>query len=878
MIEEIQTRRDDFSAVNYGLKESVSTVDREFNHLIKSQNFRLSKDGSRLEKRNGLTLQATITGGYPVYGYTTYYNATPVFCELAVTSKAIWRKVGAGAWTSIYTWASDITHPVKIFEAQDKIYVMTEVGNRVILSDGTVAQVGITPPATAPTVAASYDATLLNETFANVTAWTDADAVSGASSQATFDSKSCLKLLAAAATGSYARRYLTTGIDVGDIFVVELDAYFHTLGIYPKVNHFQLTVNNGMISFQVRIDKNDIYINDGGHWAGVMATINVDSVWTKLKFLVDSSTPGEEHCEIFQDGISLGEFLCGNRSDLYPGRVGLIAYGNSLATEVYLDNIIVSGITGGMVNGLRRFAVTYIRDGNYPCESNPIRSTIGAVTQVGAGLNDLSITGEYTGTYPMTIRVEAQAGNTFRYSFDNGLTWAGSLIPMALATSIDYGIILNFAAITGHTTGDYWYFTCSAISVDACRQRCTLTSIPVSTDAQVTKKGIYVTMAGGYDYYLCGEIANARTSFEFNMPDEALGRVLEDDRDIAPLGKTACYWDDRIWTLDTTNSIVYYSEINRLEEFDAATRWIAVKQGDSHDKPTMMIVYGGILYVFKHTSILKITKKTGGGYGRYEIPLGGIGAVAGWSVQEVGGLLTFLSDRGYEAFNGESLYDQDFFAAVNRSVDYWNRTYPDTICAAHHQQKNELLVSFPYRTVDAVNIPVTISLNYITGNFFPFSYAYTPTVFTRAKDSGGTTKTYMGTTTGLVLIVDEGTADNGTAITAYARTNWRREEVARNWRRFECEYEAPTSMDITVNFYVDFDKDVAATRTLAGKTPTSTDIELRRPINSHSEIALKGQFISVEFTNALAVGDALKINQMLLISADKNRKDTVSPD
>jgi hypothetical protein len=245
--------------------------------------------------------------------------------------------------------------------------------------------------------------------------------------------------------------------------------------------------------------------------------------------------------------------------------------------------------------------------------------------------------------------------------------------------------------------------------------------------------------------------------------------------------------------------------------------------------------------------------------------------VAGWSVQEVGGLLTFLSTRGYEAFNGEKIFDQDFSAAVNTTVDLWDRTYPDRVCAVHHQAKNELWASLPDR--DGGNAAVTVVLNYNSGNFFLFAFHETPTGLTRARDSSGEMQTYVGTSVGSIYEADSGTADGATAITAYARLNWMRDTKSRNWRELEIEYEAPTGITLTVNLYEDFKATALLSKAFAGATPaTATDRSLRRPMWGLTKPSSRAKYVSVEFTNAGAVGDALKVNFISLLSGDSDRK------
>lgn len=93
--------------------------------------------------------------------------------------------------------------------------------------------------------------------------------------------------------------------------------------------------------------------------------------------------------------------------------------------------------------------------------------TVGVPTLVGSGLDDLTMDGAsvYRGARSDTYRVEidlADTVDTFKWSRDDGVTFEGENIPIAgaaTAMELDLGLLIEFAAITGHTLGDYWTIT-----------------------------------------------------------------------------------------------------------------------------------------------------------------------------------------------------------------------------------------------------------------------------------------------------------------------------------------------------------------------------------------------------------------------------------
>jgi hypothetical protein len=865
-----------------GVNEVAAVTQLPIGSFVSMVNFRPAKEGRRLEKRNGLEVVADLSAGSsPIYGYATYYDGSSNFCQIAVTGAKIWRKVGSGSWTAIHTWSSAITHPVPIHEIHGRIYVLTEIQNKMILADGTVVQCGISAPATIPTIAAAYDTSVLAEDFAVITDWTSGDTGAGVSSQATFGGKSCLRLLNTGATADAAKRYRTVA-GLAPEYSFEFEAYFNTLDTVNATNHFQINIYNGRILFQIRIDKNDIYVQSGLGWVSAAADIIQDR-WLSFKVFVDSSEVGEEYCEIFLNDDTLGEFICNQLNTGTPGLTELVLYGKSSATDVYLDYFNMGNVSGGNLNGRFRYAVAYERPGNYGDVSNPIKSLIGAVSFVAGtpgNLNDMTVTGTYTGEKTKTIRVQIDGvgtPNTFKWSDDAGNTWNSTAIYLGTTNDLPWGIVLNWAATTGHTSGDYWEFIASAMSAVAVHQKVSLSSLPVSTDPQVTQKIIYRSSTGGTKiYYQVAKIPNAVTAFVDNIEDDFLGEVMKEDRDIAPLGKFSVWWDDRLWIANAGENMVYHSDIGYPEAFSLAKRYTSVKMGKVHDELTGIVPYGQYLYPFKKKSIYVIRKKASGAYGRNRI-LGDFGCIAPWSFNEAFGLLTFMSYRGWEVFNGEEGYPSLFSVAIEPTIKTTDPVYYDRLVSITNSANNEIWLSIPNRLAGAAAI--TAVCNYgMEQCFYYFQFHKTPSWFVEAEDSTGAMCLYMGTTDGYVFKCETGTQDGTTNISARARTSWLKFEIPQNARLIEYEYEAPTGNNWTVNLYGDMQVAAVRTMTLAGDTPSTTDQSIRKPIDGREEVQALAKYISIEFVNAENVGSALKMNALNTFVAETHRKNAFGPD
>lgn len=91
-----------------------------------------------------------------------------------------------------------------------------------------------------------------------------------------------------------------------------------------------------------------------------------------------------------------------------------------------------------------------------------LTQNIGAPVFSGSGLNDMSQSGDYTGpssgdTFTITVTNMGLPGDGFDWSDTLGNLGSGTMdvLPQSLAN----GISVQWAAATGHTTGDSWMFT-----------------------------------------------------------------------------------------------------------------------------------------------------------------------------------------------------------------------------------------------------------------------------------------------------------------------------------------------------------------------------------------------------------------------------------
>jgi hypothetical protein len=525
---------------------------------------------------------------------------------------------------------------------------------------------------------------------------------------------------------------------------------------------------------------------------------------------------------------------------------------------------LTAGSGGDMVGGTYRYAVGYERGGNYGCGSNPLKAIVGAVTYTGTtGLNDCTSGGTYTGNINRTIRVEIDGNgtpDTVKYSMDAGVTWTSTGIQVTGTIYLPFGVTVIFAATTGHTIGDYWQFTVSACAVAVLTgQKVTLTNIPTSSDGQVTQRRLYRTTLDGASFYWLATINdNLTTTFVDNIPDTALGALMEEDRDVLPAGcKFSCWWDNRLWVANATDNILYYSDIDQPEEFDTSVRYIRMRESEANDEITQIVPYKDNLYVFKRKSIYAIQAYSNGQYGQF-LCNSDFGCVAPWSMTGCNNLLMFLSYRGFELYNGCESYANDFSIKIGKTARTINPVYYDMITGMHNRPYHEVWFSCPDRNDGASAI--TIAYNYEANKWHFFQFHKTPSCLVETKNSSRSLSNYMGTRDGYLCLCDSGYQDGGGDISATLRKGWLKGSMTMLWKRIDVNYEIPSTKTLTLNCYTDFDKDVARTKPMTGEALSATDLEFRRPIEDFAELGLNSQYFTIGLANSENLGGNLKIN------------------
>jgi hypothetical protein len=914
MIENVQGLRAVPISLSGGVDEISPSDSLAPGDCVKMTNWRLTKDGKRIMKRAGLQEEtlALVAANIDIYGYATYFNATPQFCQIAVGETGFYRSINNAAWgAAAYTWpaAATIDHVVKPLEIQGKQFVITEKGSRVIQADGGIRQIGITAPTTLPTLAAAYvtaGGSALIEPWVYATqvamdaVWTHFDAYAGATTLQLADPYSTP---GPQADTAYAK-FNTVGTlyslakvakhttEIGSTYAFNFATYIKKLVTFQS--GFKIEVHNGKFMVAVTLCRDGVYITGKND---IPMKISTDAIplekWIVWNVYVEGSDPLAVNIQIFRtiSGTMIPIHPAGGYVYHAPDAVDFhyvtvqlkkLEWSTELQ-EVWLDylDVVPVNTETAVIAGSYRYAVSFLREGNYGCESNSIKSKIGTIVfSVAPGLNDMTLDTEsdYTGPLTKTIRVKVKTAanpDIIQWSGDGGISWSAE-IAMASKVYLGEGIVVKFDALTGHTATNYWDIPCSASSVVATMQQITLSSIPTSTDVQVTARKIYRTTNGGSIFYYLTTIYDRATTTTFvdNFPDSSLGEEMEEDRDLfteatvgvggavsTTIGKFSEWWDERLWIADHVQNLVYYSAVRSgggvPEEFSISDRFVPIRRGDQGDVITAMKAYKDALYVFKRNDIF-IIQKTAYGYGVYHLN-SDVGCIADGCVEVVNDFLMFPSERGIEVYDGARTYSPDFSVAINKTFLTADPAGYKYMSIVHDKEYNEAWVSIPSRLAGAAAI--TIVWNYIRNKFFFFQFYKPPSCLVSCKDSTGKRVVKMGTRDGYVLLCDYGTADHTTAITATYRKGWLDIGAHGIARLLQTEYELPATKTLTANVYVNMQSAVFRTAALTGVTPSADDIDLRRVIGDKTELGVEARWISVEYTNAEDCGGDCKINE-----------------
>lgn len=189
---------------------------------------------------------------------------------------------------------------------------------------------------------------------------------------------------------------------------------------------------------------------------------------------------------------------------------------------------------------------------------------------------------------------------------------------------------------------------CDEVSVTVSSQEINLTSIPVSTNAQVNQRRIYRTVAGGSTFrYLADIDDNTTTTYTDTTADASMNtnEVLNEYRGHVDPHRFVEVYASRLWF---GNSSAYpsglrYSEASAYTDFPAVNL-LLVDRGGGDEITGLKSAYGGLL-IFKEHSIHFLT---GTGATTFDLRkvVDGFGCVSGHTISSGPGGIYYLSHDG----------------------------------------------------------------------------------------------------------------------------------------------------------------------------------------------------------------------------------------
>ena len=125
-----------------------------------------------------------------------------------------------------------------------------------------------------------------NEDMADITDWTDADSVSGDSSQVTFDGKSCMKLDTGATNNSRADRVQDIGSFSG-ISIFSMSVFCAAVGLINSDQEMFFTASNGALTCVIAFASDGLFVFNGSSYDELGTNLVVQNAWQEWTFAVN---------------------------------------------------------------------------------------------------------------------------------------------------------------------------------------------------------------------------------------------------------------------------------------------------------------------------------------------------------------------------------------------------------------------------------------------------------------------------------------------------------------------------------------------------------------------------------------------------------------
>lgn len=251
----------------------------------------------------------------------------------------------------------------------------------------------------------------LEEDMLTISDWLDADVGGGASTQATTDGLSTMKLVGlTGASASHAIRTRDIG-DLDDDYILEIKNNFGLVesvsGTSTSTGHCIYQFGNGAIDLSTRWSEDGLELYDGAAWNEVGVSQVVESVWNTWKFIVTGGTATGATVDVLKDGTYIGVGLdASNAASLNDGSINLTAQaGTGTGATAYIDYIKINSSSP---------EVEYFTDGDFgDWDSTVIPTTPNLVAEPVQPLVHLKLNDDTTSEDLINNGVENTTANTY---------------------------------------------------------------------------------------------------------------------------------------------------------------------------------------------------------------------------------------------------------------------------------------------------------------------------------------------------------------------------------------------------------------------------------------------------------------------------------
>lgn len=392
----------------------------------------------------------------------------------------------------------------------------------------------------------------------------------------------------------------------------------------------------------------------------------------------------------------------------------------------------------------------------------------------------------------------------------------------------------------------------SPITVTA--KKINLSAIPVSSDPKVDKKEIYRTTEGGAIFFWVAEIDHDVTTYEDNITE--LGDQVSYDRYPPPIAICAEVWDDKVWLVPKSDrNQLQFTNTGYAEEM-AYDNIIQVKGKDS-DEIMMIKAYQDSLHSLKHRSIWRLDKIGESSYELTKLPFS-TGTDAPATVAVGGGFMMWLSKRGIEIFNGQSVLDPPISNLIPKTMASINQAEIAKAFGEINEKEGEYWLAVP--TGISTEPDLIIIFDYLRGKIDRYEFAKNFSAMHNIRDANSKLQFITGSSDGNLYIQESGYTDDGTTIEAEFMTRQYccltdEKGLWNVLRRLFAEFICPAGSKVILNIYKNQEKFPIVSVPLEGGTPSDLD-EARRVIMRRVNLGVSCAYFCLEFIhNEIAEGE-----------------------